>query len=246
MKKIVIMGATSGIGLALARRLLSQGMRIGIAGRNEEKLRGLQSEFPGQVVYSRIDVTEESAPTHLHDLISRLGGMDVYVHVSGIGYSNPAVDRSRELSTVNTNVGGFTRMIDTAFTYFRDRCEGRGHIVAVTSVAGTNGLAELASYSASKKYQQTYLRALDQLARMQKLSIRFSDIRPGWIRTPLLRDDADYPMLMTADSAAAAMERAISRQKRVSVIDWRWNIVVGLWRLVPNWLWVRLPVKVGI
>ena len=50
MKKIVIMGATSGIGLALARRLLAQGMRIGIAGRNEEKLRGLQSEFPGQVV----------------------------------------------------------------------------------------------------------------------------------------------------------------------------------------------------
>lgn len=83
-----------------------------------------------------------------------------------------------------------------------------------------------------------------RLATIQKLHIKFTDIRPGWIRTPLLDDDRNYPMIMQLPYAVPRIIRAIRRRRRVSVVDWRWNILVGLWRLIPNSLWVRLPVPV--
>lgn len=244
MKKVVIMGATSGIGLNVAEKLASEGMRVAIAGRKVEVMKELQKKYPRLIVYSRIDVTDENAPDHLHDLIRRLGGMDVYFHIAGIGYGNDDLEPSKEIATMQTNVVGFTRMVDAAFRYFRDERAGFGQIAAITSVAGTNGLGHLAAYSASKRFQQTYLRALNQLSTIQKLHIKFTDIRPGWIRTPLLDDDRNYPMIMQLPYAVPRIIRALFRRSRVAVVDWRWNILVGLWRLIPNALWVRLPVPV--
>lgn len=244
MKKVVIVGATSGIGLNVAERLAADGMLVGIAGRKVEVMKELQKKYPGRVFYSRIDVTDEKASEHLRHLIRRMGGMDVYFHIAGIGYGNDELEVDKEVATMQTNVVGFTRMVDTAFRYFRDERAGFGQIAAITSVAGTNGLGHLAAYSVSKRFQQTYLRALNQLATIQKLHIKFTDIRPGWIRTPLLDDDRNYPMIMQLPYAVPRIIRAIRRRRRVSVVDWRWNILVGLWRLIPNSLWVRLPVPV--
>lgn len=244
VKKIVIVGATSGIGLGVAEQLLKEGMRVGVAGRKIDALRQLQAKYPTQVEYASIDITQSDAPEHLTDLVNRLGGMDIYFHISGIGYANDELQPAKELATMATNVVGFTRMIDVAFAYFRDNCNGRGHIAAITSVAGTNGLGQLAAYSSSKRFQQTYLRSLHQLATIQHLKIKFTDIRPGWIRTPLLVDGHSYPMIMSLQYAVPRIVRAIKRKKRVAVIDWRWNILVGLWKLIPNCIWVRLPIPV--
>ncbi len=244
MKRIVIMGATSGIGLMVARNLASSGMKVGVAGRKTEVLRKLKEEYPDNVEYETIDITRADATRLLRLLIDRLGGMDTYFHISGIGYENTALDPGKELATLETNVTGFARMTGYAFRYFRDNNGGHGHIAAITSVAGTNGIGRLASYSSSKCFDQCYLRALNQLATIEHLDIKFTDIRPGWVRTPLLFDDRDYPMTMQLPYAARRIIKAVRRRNRVKVIDWRWNIVVGLWRLIPNRLWVRLPVKV--
>lgn len=242
------MGATSGIGLALAERLAADGHRIGVAGRKTEVMRELQKRYPDRIVYSRIDVTDAEAPRKLHDLIERLGGMDVYFHIAGIGFSNETLETDRELLTMETNVVGFTRMVDTAFRYFRDHnCKdgGRGHIGAITSVAGTKGIAQLAAYSASKRFQQTYLTALEQLARRQRLQIRFTDVRPGWIRTPLLEADQDYPMSMTLDYAVPRIHRAMTAGRRVATVDWRWRLLTAVWRLIPDALWVRMRIPIS-
>ena len=244
MKRIVIMGATSGIGLRVAEIFAKAGWLVGAAGRNEKVMRKLQADFPDRIRYARIDVDSDSAPEHLRDLISRLGGMDIYFHVAGIGYENEALVTDHDIATARTNVVGFTRMIDTAFRYFCDHGK-RGRIAAVTSVAGTKGIGQLASYSSSKKYQQTYLTALDQLARMQGLDISFTDIRPGWIRTPLLDPTRVYPMTMTLDHAVACIVRAIINRKRVCIVDWRWDIAVRLWSLIPDCIWERIPVCVS-
>lgn len=244
MKRIVIMGATSGIGLRIAEIFAKAGWLVGAAGRKENVMRKLQSDFPERIRYAQIDINDSNAPTHLRDLIGRLGGMDIYLNVAGIGYENEALATDREAATAMTNVVGFTRMIDTAFRYFRDHGK-RGRIAAITSVAGTNGIGQLASYSASKKYQQTYLTALDQLARMQGLDISFTDIRPGWVRTPLLKPDRVYPMTMDLDRAVVSIVRAIIKRKRVCIVDWRWNIAVRLWSLIPDRVWERLPINVS-
>jgi short-subunit dehydrogenase len=91
--------------------------------------------------------------------------------------------------------------------------------------------------------QNTYIDALDQLARMRKLNIKFTDIRPGFVRTALLDDNHDYPLQMDVDKVAAEAVRAIEKQKRVCVIDWRYSIITALWSLIPRWIWVRLPIQ---
>lgn len=241
MKKIVIMGATSGIGLELAQTLADGGIKVGVAGRKTAVLTRLKAAHPDNIEYETIDVTHGNATMLLRNLIDRIGGMDMYIHVSGVGYDNVSLEPDKELATLDVNVMGFSRMIGYVYRYFRDSNRGVGHIVAVTSVAGTNGIGNMAAYSSAKCFDQCYLRALNQLAISQKLKIKFTDIRPGWVRTPLLDDNSNYPMTMTTQYVVRQIIKSIRHNRRVSVIDWRWNLVVGLWRLIPNRLWLHFP-----
>lgn len=240
-KRAVIMGATSGIGYEVARFLLSEGWKLGLAGRREENLRKLQSEFPGQVCIKAIDVKDEDAGNALFSLIDELGGMDMYFHSSGIGHQNANLDADIELNTLETNGTGFTRMVGAAFRYFRDK--GKGHIAVISSIAGTKGLGIAPAYSATKRFQNTYIDALEQLASMKKIDIRFTDIRPGFVATNLLNDGKKYPMLMKTDYTARLIVKALNSKKRIAVIDWKYRILVFFWRLIPRCVWKRMSVK---
>ncbi len=241
MERIVIMGATSGIGLRVAVRLALKGCRVGVAGRKAEVLDRLKQKFPDLVETEVIDITQADAPERLSALISKLGGMDTYFHVSGVGYENPRLDPTESLKVVETNVTGFVRMIDAAYAYFRD-FNPHGHIAAVTSVAGTRGIGQMAAYCSSKKFDQTYLEALEQLARSQGLHLKFTDIRPGWIHTPLIEADRHFPMAMTLDYAVPRIMRSLDSPSRVSYIDWRWRMASALMRIVPGCLWSRIAI----
>lgn len=244
MKRVVIMGASSGIGLRVAEVFASRGVRVGIAARHTETMRELKKRYPDYVEYESIDITHANAPELLGNLIDKLGGMDIYFHVAGIGYENLSLDPQREVNIIQTNLGGFARMTCAAYRYFRDN-HIKGQIAAITSVAGTNGIGRLSAYSASKRGAQAYLTALEQLAREERADIIFTDIRPGWIKTPLLRPGHKYPLEMTLDYAVPFIIRAIVRHPRVEVVDWRWNIVVGLWRCIPNALWTKVRMKIS-
>lgn len=244
MKKIVIMGATSGIGLRIAEKMAEKGWLVGACGRKKESLEALKEKYPENVETAVIDITKEKAPETLMELIEKMDGMDVYFHCSGIGYNNITLDPKKELNTLKTNVLGFGRMLIAAYSYFRDT-KRKGKIAAITSVAGTNGIGTAASYSSSKRFQQTYLRALNQLATIDRLDLKFVDIRPGWVRTPLLKADEKYPMEMTLEYVTPRILKALMGKRRVHVIDWRWSILVALWRLIPNSLWVKLPLSIS-
>ena len=241
MKRAVIIGATSGIGREVALQLLRRGWQVGVAGRREEKLKEIQTLAPDRSKYRQVDVTAKESPRQLLGLIEDLGGMDVFLLCAGIGRQNPELEQEVELATAQTNVDGFIRMVGTAYQYFRQR--GGGHIAVISSIAGTKGLGAAPAYSATKRFQNTYIDALAQLARMQGLRIRFTDIRPGFVDTELLRGDKRYPMLMSAGRVAARIVRALERRKRVCVIDARYRVLVFLWRLIPRFLWERLPIK---
>ena len=149
MNKIaVIVGASSGIGREVAKLLLADGWRIGVAARREEHLQELKATTPERVETMTIDVTMPDAGERLLSLIERLGGMNLYFHASGIGKQNRALEEGIELQTIETNAVGFTRMIGTAYRYFAEK--GEGHIAAITSIAGTKGLGPAPAYSATK------------------------------------------------------------------------------------------------
>ena len=78
---------------------------------------------------------------------------------------------------------------------------------------------------------------------MERLPIRITDIRPGFVATALLDDGRRYPMLMRPERVAAQIVKALERGRRRTVIDRRYALMVFGWRLIPEWLWERLPIR---
>ena len=260
-KKAIVMGATSGIGMEVAKLLAAKGWQVGIAGRRIERLQTLISDNKttlqsggtisdnkatpqgGIICYQQIDVTSAEAPSQLLELIDKLGGMDLYFHSSGIGWQNNSLDIEKELKTVETNGLGFTRMVDTAFNWFATHHQNnsKARIACITSIAGTKGLGAAPAYSATKRFQNHYLECLSQQARMRHLPIAITDIRPGFVKTDLIAGSS-YPLQLKPEDVAKHIVSAIENGKEVKVIDWRYDILVFLWRLIPRWLWTRLRI----
>ncbi len=245
MPKAIIMGATSGIGRRVAELLIADGWRLVVCGRNESALDELCSlRLDGSVSKCVVDVTadgaEEVLSQSIADIESDGENLDLYFHISGVGSQNKSLEPGIEERTVMTNSLGWTRMIGVAYRHFAS--VGRGHIAVISSIAGTRGLGAAPSYSATKAFQNTYIEALAQQAKLRGLNICFTDIRPGFVRTPLLGSSPKYPMLMEVEPVAKAIVEAVKKKKEVVVIDWKWRLVTAFWRLIPHFVWRRIKV----
>ncbi|MCC8117587.1 MAG: SDR family NAD(P)-dependent oxidoreductase [Bacteroidales bacterium] len=244
MKRIVVIGASSGIGRRVALEFAKMGWKVAIAGRRIEKLNEVKDQYPDRIVARFLDVTTQDAVEKFNDLIELNGGMDVLLFASGVGFANPLLEWGKDEPILAVNVHGFTRIINAAYLYFKKTENvGRGQIAAITSIAGTKGLGVAPTYSASKRYQRTYLQAIDQLAHMQRVAVSVTDIRPGFVRTALLDADKSYPLTMAVDYAAPLVVKAILRKARIATIDWRWSLVDGIWHLIPGCLWRYLKIS---
>ena len=244
MKTAIIIGATSGIGRELATRLASDGWVVGTAGRRADRLEELAAQFPeGTILTQVIDITSADATAALDALIEKTGAPDLFLHVSGIGKQNPALDESIETRTMETNCTGMTRMVTHFINYVKASGYYSGsrkaHIGVISSVAGTAGLGSAPAYSASKRMQQTYISALVQMTRMYRIPVTFSDIRPGFVATDLLNPNKKYPMTISVDKAARCILRGLKRRKRIICFDWRYRILVFFWKLIPRCIWER-------
>ena len=233
MSKAIIVGASSGIGLEVARLFIQRGWTVGVAARRLDLLQTI-----GAADVEQIDVTSADAPEKLMQLVDRLGGMDLFFYASGIGKQNRELTPDIELATVETNGLGFTRMIGCAYRFFAQ--QGRGHIAAITSIAGTKGLGPAPAYSATKAMQNVYLQALEQQANARKLDIRFTDIRPGFVDTALLSGSFHYPMMLKPQAVAREIVSAIEHHKHIRIIDWRYRLLTAVWRRIPRCIWRRL------
>lgn len=240
--RVVIVGASSGMGRALAEALASRGVLVGAAARSTEALRELKQKYPKTVHYATIDVTSPEAVRNLNELIDRLGGMDIFVQASGVGGTGAADDLQKDMDVARTNALGFMHMTGAAFDWFR-RAGRPGQIVGITSVSGVKGMAAMGAYTASKRFDWTWLTALDQKAHALGLPIAITDIRPGWVRTPLVDPDKKYMMEMTVDEVLPQILRAIVRRKRIAWVDWRWGLLINLTALIPDRIWARFPYR---
>ena len=241
MKTVIIMGATSGLGRALAERYVKASWRVGVAGRNEKALGELVALAPDRVKAAKIDILAEDAPDRLRHLIDGCGGMDTYLHCSGVAFLDREMTIDTEVGICRTNAVGFTRMCGSAYRYF-ESAERPGRLVAITSIAGTRGLEALPAYSASKAYDSVFLEALRQRAHGEKLPLRIVDIKPGWTRTPLLADERHYMFEMDADKVADMIFKASLNAKRSAVIGLRWKVLTALEKMVPSCFWEKIHI----
>ncbi len=240
-------------------QIISEKTKVSQKGNISEGVKASRGEI---ICYQQIDVTSADAPTLLQKLIEKLGGMDLYFHSSGIGWQNYSLDFEKEMKTVETNGLGFVRMVDTAFNWFAqqsqeqdkgqelrleqksDKSKGNDtyRIACITSIAGTKGLGAAPAYSATKRFQNHYLECLTQQAYMRHLPIAITDIRPGFVKTDLIAG-SNYPLQLTPQEVAQQIVNAIERGKAVKTIDWKYSILVSLWRMIPRWIWTRLTIK---
>jgi short-subunit dehydrogenase len=237
-KKAIIIGASSGIGRELARILTKNKYIVGITGRREHLLRELQNENPGQYIFKAFDIRDLSKTAkNLGELIKELGGLDLFVISSGIGYINPELDAEPEFQTIDTNITAFTDLVTFAFRYFRNH-KG-GHLVGITSIGALRGNKSAPAYNASKAYQSNYLEGLRQKAKSSEIPIFVTDIKPGFVATDMAKGDRLF-WVASPEKAAQQIYRAIRHKKRKAYITKRWRLFAVLLKIFPGWLYEKL------
>src|SRR6202044_3279933 len=126
MKKIIIIGATSGIGRELAKLYAGLGWLVGASGRRQDLLYTLQLEYPNNIITECFDVTANESINHLQSLVTKMDGMDLLVYNSGFGDPSETLDWETDKMTVDTNVNGFIEIVNYSFNFFVE--QGHGHI----------------------------------------------------------------------------------------------------------------------
>jgi short-subunit dehydrogenase len=229
MPNAIIVGASSGIGRALARELADE-YDLGLAARRTERLEAVGEEVGGAHV-AELDVTAPGARERFADLAESMGGVGLVVLSAGIARSNPGLEWPEERETIAANVRGFTALATAAIERFEER--GGGHLVGVSSVAGEIGSSTLPAYSASKAFVSRYLEGLRYRAADSAADVAVTDVRPGYVDTPMT-GDTDRFWECSPETAARGIARAIERERDVAYVTRRWWLVSKALAVLPD------------
>lgn len=231
MKRAIIIGATSGIGRELALLLVQNNYKVGITGRRKKLLEELQSQFPENIIYSCFDITSGNNSSYLSGLVSDMGGLDLLIFCSGVCAFNKELNFEIDKIAIQTNVLGFTEIIDWAYKYFQQ--QKHGHIVAISSIAGLRGYKFSPAYSASKAFQIIYLESLRQKSNNMGLPIYITDIRPGFVNTDMTRGKRKF-WASSKEKAAENIFLAIKTKKEISYLSGRWSMIAFIMKYTPS------------
>ncbi|AOT10206.1 hypothetical protein S4054249_07750 [Pseudoalteromonas luteoviolacea] len=237
MKKAIIIGATSGIGRALAIHMSQQGYILGLTGRRKELLFSLQQSISSEAFACVMDISKpHDAAEKFEQLLDKMQGVDIVLINAGMGSCEPEFPLHGELDTIAVNASGFTAIANTAYHYFAK--QGQGHIAATSSIMALRG-GPCPSYNATKAYMSNYLEGLYCRAYKAGLNINITDIRPGFVDTHMAKGDGIF-WLAPVEKAALQILRAIEQKKRVVYITKRWGLIAILMQVLPFKAFVRL------
>jgi short-subunit dehydrogenase len=236
-RTMLITGASSGIGAGLALEFARRGYGLAIAARRVDRLEALAPQLlaagASQVVIVPLDVADTDAiEPAVQRAAADLGRLDVIVANAGVGPLTPTGRGKLPLmrETLNIKLVGAIATIEAALPVFR--AQGCGHVVGITSVAGSKGLPGFGAYSASKAGLHRYLQALR--AELSGTPLVVTELAPGFIDTDINRNKGARPFLIDVDRGAAIMARMIERQvgKRwVPVLPW--TLIAQLLKILP-------------
>ena len=238
MKKVIIIGATSGIGRELAKLYAVNNWLVGATGRRKELLQSLQKEFPDNILTECFDVTGTENIESIKILIQQLGGLDLLIYNSGYGEPSETLEWGIDKATTQINVNGFVEIVHFTFNYFMT--EGKGHIAAISSIAAIRGSSYAPAYSASKAYMSTYMEGLYIKAAKLKLPVYITDIQPGFVNTAMAKSTGQF-WVSSAEKAAQQIYSAITNKKRKAYITKRWWLIAKLMMVIP----IRIYKKIG-
>ena len=229
-KKAMIIGSSSGIGRALAKKLSAVGYRVALTGRSLEKLQALQKELPGESLAREIDVRNPlEAIQGLRDTILALQGLDLLIINAGVLFHNESLQWDLEEETIRVNALGFAAMANVAADHFLKK--GSGCIVGISSGAAHLGSGRSPAYNASKAFISNYMVGLRQ--KFSDTAIQVVDIRPGFVDTDMVRGRKGLFGIISPERAAEDIYKALRKGKRVAYVPSWWRPVM--------WIFTRLP-----
>ena len=235
---IIIIGATSGIGKALFEKYANENNMIGIIGRRANLLDELYQKYPSKTIPAKADITKfeeiEQAICTLHETLEHI---DIAIVCAGSGEINSTLDYAVERLTIDTNVVGWTFVIDMFYHIFEQ--QDRGHLVAITSVGGLRGEPMAPAYSATKAYQINYMEALRKKAFKNGGHIIVTDIRPGLVDTAMAKGEGLF-WVMPVEKVARQIISAIRKKKSKAYVTRRWYILAIINKNLMFFLYKRL------
>ncbi len=242
--RVVVSGASSGIGLALVRHYLERGATVAAFARRGELLQAIAANFPDQVFCYALDVRDVAAMQNAaKDFIARAGIPDVVIANAGVS-SGTLTEYTEDIDAfqqvMDINVVGMVKTFQPFVAAMR--AAKRGTLVGIASVAGFRGLPGASAYSASKAAAISYLESLR--VELHGSGVKVVTICPGYIKTPMTAINP-YPMpfILDADDAARRMARTIERQTTFTVIPWQMGLVGRVLKWMPCWLYDGLFAK---
>lgn len=244
LPRALIVGASSGMGAALARRLAREGYAVALVARRKNLLGSLCAEINKAAGATRAlsyvhDVHDaEGVPDLLRKIVSELGGLDLVVYASGVNFP-PGLESynfgsDREMLDVNL-LGAFAWLNPVAAMF---QAAGSGQIVGISSVAGDRGRIGNPGYNASKAGLTSYLESLRN--RLTRRGAHVLTVKAGFVQTDMLKAAQKVMFPITAEKAADDIYRAIRQRRQQIYTPWFWTWIMLVVRNIPSFIFRRM------
>lgn len=234
MVTIFITGGTSGIGLEVARLFLADGYQVGVCSfESPEQARAI---IPAEMDYYQADVTDKTAVSlAIHAFYQKHQSLDIVVANAGISMPKASIpDFEIGRKVIQVNVLGVLNTFEPAIQLMLPL--KKGQLVALGSIAGTNGLPGTAIYGASKAAVINLCEALE--IDLADYGIQVTTLAPGFIATPLTQHNTHkMPFMMTQEKAAQIIQQAIIEKKGLYIFPWRMKMVSRMLYHLPRVLY---------
>lgn len=243
--RIVITGATAGMGAELARQYAAQGVVLGLAGRRKDRLEAVAAECRarGAMVHIwSLDVADRAATAAMAtEFLAAAGGVDLVVANAGLSVpdkdSLDTGDAGPLAGLMAVNVIG---LINTLVPYVPTmKAQKKGHLVGVASIAGFRALPGFAGYCASKSAVRSFMDGLG--LRLGRHGITCTSVNPGFVESEMTADN-DFPMpfMLSTEAACKRIRRALARRRRVYTFPWPMAVLARLLVFAPEFVVTRL------
>ena len=236
--KIIIIGATTGIGHSLAELYISKGDEVTLTGRRIALLEEIKAQFPNSKVHIKtIDVADiYSARQTIQKLSEEVKGFDLIIINAGVGFQKATFEE--EINTVDINARGFLAIANWAYEYFKNK--GGGQIAGVSSLAALRGSPYAPEYHATKAFVSSYMEGLRLRSIKNKHHITITDIRPGFVDTPMTKQNKGMFWVATPEKASKQIYEAIEAKKNIAYITKRYFLLAILMKILPQWIYSKV------